>query len=114
MGYVDHDDLPALHAASSGFVFSSACENAPMTLIEALACGSPIACSDAASMPEICGEAALYFDPYDPADIATALRTLVTSPERRSDLSAAALERASAFSWSRAAEQTLAVFEGVR
>lgn len=114
MCYVDHDDLPALHAASSGFVFSSACENAPMTLIEALACGSPIACSDAASMPEICGEAALYFDPYDPADIATALRTLITSPERRSDLSSAALERASAFSWSWAAEQTLAVFEDVR
>jgi glycosyltransferase involved in cell wall biosynthesis len=113
LGFVAHDDLPDLHAASTGFVFSSACENAPITLIEALACGTPIACSNATSMPEICGDAAIYFDPDSPADIADTLVQFVTDDETRDRLGKAALERADRYSWERAARETHELFTTV-
>ena len=113
LGFVNHDDLPDLHGASTGFVFSSACENAPITLIEALACGVPVACSNATSMPEICGDAAMYFNPDNPADIADTLVQFVTDDEARDSLSEAALERASRYSWKRAARETHELFATV-
>jgi glycosyltransferase involved in cell wall biosynthesis len=113
LGFVAHDDLPDLHAASTGFVFSSACENAPITLIEALACGTPIACSNATSMPEICGNAAMYFDPDNPADIADTLVQFVTDDGARDRLGEAALERADCYSWERAARETHELFKTV-
>lgn len=113
LGFVDHEDLPELHTASEFFVFSSACENAPITLIEALACGSPIATSQAASMPEICGEAAVYFDPFDPKSIADTLIVLWDDQSLRQELSEAAREQSERFSWERAATKTSKLFEQV-
>lgn len=113
IGFVDHDDLPHLHSASTGFLFSSACENAPITLIEALACGSAIACSNVMSMPEICGDAALYFDPHDPADIADSIITLAIEPGIRRDLRQTALDRAEQFSWTEAAQETANLLDQV-
>lgn len=113
MGFIDRDELPDLHAASTGFVFSSACETAPITVIEALACGSPIACSNTTSIPEICGDAALYFDPYDSSDIAETLVQFVNQEETREALSDAALKRVGRFSWERAAQKTYDIFEEV-
>lgn len=113
MGFVNRSELPDLHAASTGFVFSSACETAPITVIEALACGSPIACSNATSIPEICGDAALYFDPYDSSNIAKTLVQFVDHDEKRAALSDAALERAERFSWERAAQKTYEIFAEV-
>lgn len=106
IGYVDRKDLPDLHAASEFFVFSSTCENAPLSLIEALACGSAIASSSAASMPEMCEDAAVYFDPYDASDIAEALGRLASDAELRTRLSEASVQRAAAFSWTTAARET--------
>jgi glycosyltransferase involved in cell wall biosynthesis len=97
LGFVDHDNLPALHTASEMFVFSSVCENAPVSVVEALACGSTIATSDSASMPEICGNAAEYFDANDPSSIAETLVSLWENPQRREQLSMAARERAKRF-----------------
>jgi len=113
LGFVDHDDLPALYTASDLFVFSSVCENAPVTVVEALACGATIATSDAASMPELCGDTAAYFDADDPDSIATTLVSLWEDPQRRERLSVAARDRAAAFSWDRAARETSKLFEHV-
>lgn len=113
LGYVDHADLPHLHAASDLFVFSSACENAPISVIEALACGDAIATSNAASMPEICGEAAAYFDPYDPEEIGATLVDLWTDPDRRASLSERALKRATDFDWEETARQTGTLLSGL-
>ncbi|RXK47446.1 glycosyltransferase family 4 protein [Halorientalis pallida] len=113
IGFVDHGDLPHLHSASTGFLFSSACENAPITLIEALACGSAIASSNRTSMPEICGEAALYFDPYRPDSIADSIGTLATEADTRDALEDAALDRAKEFSWKDSARKTCSVFDEV-
>lgn len=113
IGFADHDDLPHLHSASEGFLFSSACENAPITLIEALACGSAIACSDRTSMPEICGEAAIYFDPDDSDSIADSIVTLASDADRRANLRQSALDRAERFSWQESARTTCTVFEEI-
>lgn len=110
LGFIDHEDLPELHTASEFFVFSSACENAPITLIEALACGSPIATSQAASMPEICGDAAVYFDPFDPQSIAETLIALWEDTGLRQELSEAARERAESFSWEHATKKMSELF----
>jgi len=113
LGFVAHEDLPDLHAASMGFVFSSACENAPITLIEALACGTPVVSSNATSMPEICGDAAIYFDPNDTADIADTLIRFVTEDRIRDRLGDLALERADQYSWERAARETHELFSDI-
>jgi glycosyltransferase involved in cell wall biosynthesis len=110
LGYVDHDDLPHLHAASELFVFGSACENAPVSLVEALACGDAIASSNAASMPEICGDAATYFDPYDPTDISETLVALWENPGRRERLGNRALARVERFDWDRTADRIANLF----
>lgn len=113
LGFVNHEDLPALHTASELFLFSSVCENAPVSVVEALACGATVATSDAASMPEICGDAAAYFDADDPNSISETLVSLWEDPQRRERLSAAALEQAAQFSWDRAARETSEIFKAV-
>jgi glycosyltransferase involved in cell wall biosynthesis len=73
LGFVQHDELPALLASADLFVFASSCENMPNTLVEAMAAGLPIACSDRGPMPEILQEAGVYFDPEDVPSIADAV-----------------------------------------
>lgn len=68
-----------------------------MPVIEAMAAGIPVACSDAASLPEVAGDAALLFDPHVPAEIAAAIATLVHDQSRRQDLIAAGTRRAIQF-----------------
>lgn len=106
LGYIDHDDLPSLHAAAEYFVFSSACENAPISLVEALACGDAIAASNVASMPEFCEDAAVYFNPYDPDDIGETLAALWEDKTLRDRLQSRALDRATDFDWDEAAHKT--------
>jgi len=113
LGFVDHGDLPAIHAAADLFVFGSACENAPVSLVEGLACGDAIACSGIEPSREICGDAATYFDPYDPEDIGRTLAVLWDDPRERERLGEAALKRASTFSWERAATRTSKLFASV-
>jgi glycosyltransferase involved in cell wall biosynthesis len=110
VGYIDHNDLPSLHAASEYFVFSSACENAPVSLVEALACGNAIAASNVASMPEFCRDAAVYFDPYNPDDIGETLAALWENETERRRLRSRALDRASDFDWDKTARRTENLF----
>jgi glycosyltransferase involved in cell wall biosynthesis len=78
----------------------------PNILLEGMASGLPIACSDRGPMPEVLGDAGVYFDPEDPNDIARALRELIDSRELRSKLAKASFERAQGYSWLRCADQT--------
>lgn len=77
-----------------------------MTLLEAMAAELPIVCSNRGPMPEVMGEAALYCDPEDAADIARAIRELIEVPALRAEKSAAAASRADDFSWPRCAGDT--------
>ena len=88
------------------FPFTSAVENMPITLIEALHAGAAIVTSQACSMPDVCGEAALYADPPTPENYATAIGQLIGDPELRAQLSSLARARAHDFLWHRAAAAT--------
>ena len=78
-----------------------------------MARGLPVACSDRSSLPEVAGEAALLFDPSDPLAIARAVERLLGDPALARRLRAAGRERATRFTWERAARETLAVYERV-
>ena len=113
LGPVAHRDLPALYARADAFVFASTCENMPNILIEAMAAGLPIACSQSAPMPAILQDGGVYFDAEDPASIADALRSLASDPALRAAKAARAFELASAFSWSRCAADTFSLVAAV-
>jgi glycosyltransferase involved in cell wall biosynthesis len=102
-GYVTDGELRALYEHATCFVFPSFYEGFGLPPLEAMHCGCPVLVSDRASLPEVCGEAAVYCDPDDPADIAQQLRRLVTSELLRSELRTAGLERARQFSWAKSA-----------
>ena len=107
VGPVPHEELPERYVGADAFVFASSCETFGQIVTEAMLCGLPIVSSNRSAMPELVGDAGLYFDPEDPEDIARALRELVESAPRRDSLARAAFERAQTYSWSRCAEETL-------
>jgi len=82
-------------------------------VLEAMSCGTPVACSRAASLPELGGVAARYFDPLDSDDMAIALRELWRDDELRQEMARQGLAQAARFSWTRAAAETMAVYERV-
>jgi glycosyltransferase involved in cell wall biosynthesis len=106
-GPVPYAQLPERYLEAQVGVFASSCENMPNILLEAMASGLPLACSRRGPMPEVLGDAGVYFDPERPADIAGALRELLTSPPLRARLAQAAYQRAQRYSWERCAAETL-------
>lgn len=103
-GYVSDAQLRALYEAASCFVFPSFYEGFGLPPLEAMACGCPVVVARSASMPEVCGDAALYCDPHDPTTLAVVLRQLLGSESLRAQLRAAGAARAALFTWARAAE----------
>ncbi|MCI0403375.1 MAG: glycosyltransferase family 4 protein [Acidobacteria bacterium] len=100
--------LHQVYAQADAFVFASSCENLPNILLEAMASGLPICCSDRGAMPEVVGDAGVYFDPESPAEIAAALEQTVLDPDLRAECGRKAFARAQGYTWERCAEQTFA------
>ena len=113
LGFVKHDDLPDLLADANLFVFASSCENMPNTLLEAMAIGLPIACSDRGPMPEVLRDAGVYFDPEDHHSIARAVETLIKNAELRVELARRAKSLAAQYSWQRCGEETWSFLKNV-
>lgn len=105
--YVDAADLEGLYELADCFVFASINEGFGIPLLEAMRRGVPVACSRASALPEVAGEAARYFDPYDVQDIATALGELLRDHGLAAELSARGREREALFTWEAAARGTL-------
>jgi glycosyltransferase involved in cell wall biosynthesis len=104
-GYVTDAQVRALYEHAACFAFPSFYEGFGLPPLEAMCCGCPVVVSDRASLPEVCGDAALYCDPDDPATLAAQLRRVLGSESARQDLRAAGRERAALFTWDRAARQ---------
>jgi glycosyltransferase involved in cell wall biosynthesis len=102
-GAVSDEELKALYQSALGLVFPSLYEGFGLPPLEAMQCGCPVAASTAASIPEACGEAALYFDPHSPAAIGAAMMRLFDEPELRQQLRARGARHARGFSWEAAA-----------
>lgn len=113
LGHVPSEDLPALYSGAAVLCFPSFYEGFGLPPLEAMACGAPVVTSDRGSLPEVVGEAGLLVDPNDPAAIAAALERVLGDPALAADLRTRGIERASTFSWERAARETLAVYERV-
>lgn len=105
--YVDARDLEGLYALASCFVFASINEGFGIPILEAMRRGVPVACSRASALPEVAGDAALYFDPYRVEDIGRALIELLGDRELASDLVARGREREATFTWAATARGTL-------
>lgn len=110
-GWTSESDVEGLFAISAAFVFPSFYEGFGLPVLEAMARGVPVACSDRASLPEVAGDAALLFDPDDVGSIARALERLLSDPAEADRLRAAGRARAATFTWERTAQLTLASYE---
>jgi glycosyltransferase involved in cell wall biosynthesis len=111
LGAVADGDLPALYSGATLFVFPSLYEGFGLPVLEAMACGLPVACANVSSLPEVAGQAALLFQPDNTQAISTAITDLLSDVERRHALARQGLRRAAEFSWQRTAVLTLEVYE---
>ena len=111
--WVPQERLAALYSQAELFAFPSIYEGFGWPPLEAMACGCPVVASNSTSLPEVLGDAAMYADPSSPEAWAEAMERVLTSDTLRRDLSRRGLERAKRFTWSRAAEQLLRVYEEV-
>jgi glycosyltransferase involved in cell wall biosynthesis len=105
-GAIPFNELHLRYAEADLGLFASSCENMPNILLETMASGLPIACSNRGPMPEVLGDAGLYFNPEQPNDIARALFELIESPQIRTNLAQAGYERAQQYSWQRCSAET--------
>ncbi len=108
-GYVHGKDLPNLYCGADMLVFPSLFEGFGLPILEAMACGVPVACSNLSSMLEIAGGAAVLFDPTDIDSIAGGMFTILSSEQQSINIGRSGLERAGDFSWEKTARQTLDV-----
>ena len=109
-GYADAEDIPAIYSMADLFVFPSLCEGFGIPPLEAMKCETPVACSDNSSIPEVCGDAAIYFNCYDTENIAEAMHTVLKDGIRRDSLRRKGLLQAAMFSWEKTAKETIAIY----
>ncbi len=113
LGRIDDADLPGLYAAATLFVFPSRYEGWGLPVVEAMACGTPVACSNASSLPEAAGDAALLFDPDDTAAITAALAQGLSDSGLRAELAERGLAQAARFTWAGNASATLGIYRTI-
>lgn len=108
-GYFPHEHLPQLYSNADACIVPSVNEGVGLPVLEAMACGIPVACSKEGALPEIAGSHALYFDPDNLEETAFALERIVSDKELRTKLIEGGLDWTRRFSWERTASRTLEV-----
>lgn len=110
-GFVDDAELAGLYQKAEAFVFPSLSEGFGLPPLEAMQAGLPVISSHATCLPEVLGEAAIYFDPTDPADMAAKIEQVLTNKKLRQELVKKGQTQVKKYSWRHMAEQTLAIYE---
>ena len=113
LDYVPDKDMPGLYNAADLLVYPSLYEGFGLPLLEAMACGTVVATSDTSSLPEIAGDAALYFDPTSVREMAAAMHAALTDSSLRNRMRARGLHRVQSFTWDKTARETLHVYRSV-
>ncbi len=112
-GHVPDNDLRAIYSGAKALVYPSLYEGFGLPIVEAMACNCPVICSNAASMPEVAGDAAILIDPARSDELAHAIETIVHDTDKRNDLVKTGAQRAAGFTWEKTARQTLEVMKRV-
>jgi len=113
VGGADEADKPVLYAGASAFLFPSQYEGFGLPPLEAMACGTPIICANASSLPEVVGDAGITLPPDDADAWADAIRAVLTDDARRAEMRERGVAQARKFSWAHCAEETLAVYSEI-
>lgn len=109
-GYIPNDELPDWYRAADAFVYPSLFEGFGLPVLEAMACGVPVICSDTGSLVEVAGDHALIFPAHNEAALVDRFHQMVNDHTLRQDLTRASLARAQQFSWQQTASATLALY----
>ena len=113
-GYVKDADIAAIYNLAKLFVFPSLYEGFGIPPLEAQACGCPVACSDAASLPEACGDSVMYFDPHSVKDMRDKIQMVLDDKNLQNELRAKGFENVKRFSWERSAKQIIEIMESLQ
>jgi glycosyltransferase involved in cell wall biosynthesis len=113
LGKVDEGDLPALYNLATVVACPSLIEGFGLPVLEAMACGTPVVCSDIPVFREVAGNAAAYAQPSDRHDWAARLDEVLGSPARREHLSQLGLKRSASYTWRRAAEALIPAYSSL-
>ena len=108
--FVNDSELLQLYNASDLLAFPSFYEGFGLPVLEGMACGRAVACSNTSAMPEVANAAAILFDPESPEDIARAMADVLLDPELRARMERLGQQRASLFTWERTARRTLEIY----
>lgn len=104
-GYVKDTDLPMIYSGALAFVLPSLYEGFGLPLLEAMACGTPVICSNTTSLPEVVANAGILVDPYDPKAIAYGIQQMVEDHKLRNEFHQLGLKRAKQFTWEKTADE---------
>jgi glycosyltransferase involved in cell wall biosynthesis len=110
-GFVPDEDKAALYSGAAAFLFPSLYEGFGFPILEAMACGTPVVCSNTSSLPEVAGDAALLVDPLDTVAMASAIQRIVSDRSLRDDLAQRGFDNLQRFSWQGCARQVLTAIE---
>jgi glycosyltransferase involved in cell wall biosynthesis len=113
LGYIDNEKLRALYSGARAFIYPSLYEGFGLPPLEAMSCETPVACSNASSIPEAVGDAAILFDPLDVNSIAAALHQISNDETLRSDLIRKGRKRLEMFAWHDSARKVLSIYHEV-
>lgn len=112
-GFISEEELPIACAGAFAYCIPSLSEGFGWPPLEAMACGTPVIASSESSIPEICGEAPLYFDPYKVDDIVQKIEKITTDIELRKKMIKKGLEQVKGYHWEECAQKTLAVYKSL-
>lgn len=113
LGFVSDDELASLYNLSSLFIFPSFYEGFGLPVLEAMACGTPVVCSDSSSLPEVGGDAVVYCNPYDINDIKNKIEFVLNDTSLQQSMIAKGLKQAQKFSWEKSANEHKRVFKSL-